>query len=435
MADISAELEVIENERRGALVKQAIHDALDKLNQTANRRPTAKTGVPIGEVIIDTGWVEGSLVGSLIAGEIHTFDGVIENSAYEPSGAENTLRLFANHDGKAYIVTTSEWRTEGDIYPTITDSSGLTWTLERSFKGQANAYDANNSDLSTYVTNPTIKGYVYDASELPEADANTVGDVYVDNVNHITYYGAEDNGVYSWGMITDPVPSGLCHNARSDRICVWSATVTESADIVAVIADSGTYLSSAVFAVYNTSQNRFSEYDTHVAVPMQRGRGYWVSTFAGKVATPADLPSEPTSELALFYVESNDSCYEYSDGDWINLAQNVFDGSIDSKTYAGAIEGITANTAKIFVTSAYYENQSYIPHLVLSDSSMASHVQQAVSTKAGGSKISAWFQESGLSTYPRFKPAMGTEDYLNLHDHSFVIFEIELIPHVEGSDS
>lgn len=438
MPDISQELEIIAHEPKGRLVKDAIHDALDKINQTANRRPTAKIGIPINEVIIDTGWISEWAIGALIEGDLHRFDGIVDNQAYSVSGSENVLRMFANHTGKAFIVATSAWDSDNQIVPTISDTSGLEWHMERTFKISVMAYDKDNSELPQYVSDPTIRGYVYSADELPEADATTVGDVYVDNTNDITYYGKEENGVYSWGVITDPTPAGLCLKTRSDRVTVWSATLQEPIQIVANITDSGLYLASGLFVVYDTIDTAFSEYDCRVAVPNARGRGYWVYTYAQKVETYDDLPEngpDTPSPKSLYYVSDNDTCYEYQDDGWVSLAWNVFDASVDSRTIVGPTEGIQVGTAKIYVISGYYENDSYINPLELIDTgSMSEHMEPVVSAKAGGSKISAWFQEDGLSGYPWFKPSCGTEEYLNLRDRSLAIFEIELIPHQEGSE-
>lgn len=77
--DISEELSIIASEPKGSLVKQAIYDALQKINQEADRRPVAKLGIPIDEAIIDTGWVTNWVVGDIVPGILVPFDGEIRN--------------------------------------------------------------------------------------------------------------------------------------------------------------------------------------------------------------------------------------------------------------------------------------------------------------------------------------------------------------------
>ena len=57
MADISGYLDTIAHEPKGRLVKQAIYDALNAINQQAELRPPAKREITIGEVLGDTGYL------------------------------------------------------------------------------------------------------------------------------------------------------------------------------------------------------------------------------------------------------------------------------------------------------------------------------------------------------------------------------------------
>ena len=129
MADIDKELEIIEHEKSGAMVKQAIHDAIDKLNQTANKRPTAKTGIPIDEVIIDTGWITDARIGELIAGEVLSFDGEVAEATEESDVFTGSASLMLQEGGRAFFVTVDDGGTSISDIPTISDDAELTWTL------------------------------------------------------------------------------------------------------------------------------------------------------------------------------------------------------------------------------------------------------------------------------------------------------------------
>lgn len=53
--NITEELEIIKTSRYGSEIRQAIHDALDKLNQAAEKRPAPESGgVPVEAVAITT---------------------------------------------------------------------------------------------------------------------------------------------------------------------------------------------------------------------------------------------------------------------------------------------------------------------------------------------------------------------------------------------
>ena len=119
MPDISEELAIIANEPKGSAVKQAIYDALQKINQEADRRPVAKLGVPIDEAIVDTGWVTNWLIGEMIDGVIVKFDGSVISGGI--SGEHYTARInnyFVNGSGRAFVIAVVG-ETNGEIDCTI----------------------------------------------------------------------------------------------------------------------------------------------------------------------------------------------------------------------------------------------------------------------------------------------------------------------------
>ena len=128
MPDIDNELLIIANEPKGKLVKNAIYDALCKINYAADRRAPALNGVPIGEVVIDTGWIEGATIGRIGAGEVREFDGMISEGGIS-SGSTYSARVQMNvtDPGRVFLVAMQYVDSEE---PEITNISGdVEWAL------------------------------------------------------------------------------------------------------------------------------------------------------------------------------------------------------------------------------------------------------------------------------------------------------------------
>ena len=449
MADISAELEVIQNERRGRLVKDAIHDALDKLNQTANRRPTALKGIPIGEAIIDTGWIDEALIGRIGAGEIREFDGVISEGGVSSSIYSARARMDVSDPGRVFLVVMPYSRSGT---PELTNISGdVNWELIDCQFLETYSYDADESGIHTTYPDATLKGYVYSRDELPSLDDVDVGDMYVDNAHRKLCICDEVASEKVWDYRDDP--AGQLNVSNIAAIYIWSAVINTDTTIDVRVDVDGTsmdpkHLSVGLFAIYNKDNFAADTLPYHVSVIDYGKKAFDTVSisepvlkahFKGKVAAVADLPSTLVIDGDIYYVTATDACYQRytEDGEsgWSKMG-NVYDSSEDSVTVTHDPDGIHAGTSRIFVCAGYNPNTNQgIPHLLYTDGASVGAMTPVAYSLAGGSYLSAWHQVHGDSSYPIFKPAIGVENYVNLYDGSVAVLVIEIGSSLEGGDA
>ena len=436
MADISAELEVIENERRGALVKKAIHDALDKLNQTANQRPTAKNGVPIGEVVIDTGWIEGATIGRIGAGEIREFDGVISEGGVNSSTYSARLQMNVTDPGRVFLVA-MQYSYSGT--PALTNiADDIEWTLVDQYLLETYSYDVTKSEFHETYPDATLKGYVYSVSELPDPEDADEWDVYVDNAHRKLFICKSGSSGNEWFDMYVPANWLNKSSGSGPTMHIWSAVIPSDATVDVRIDVDGSsrdpiHLSAGLFAIYEKDGLPATTLPFHISLIEPGTKSFdnpLKQHFKGKVATRADLPEQQVSVGDIYYVADPGFCYErYLDDDdepsWRRMY--VYNSENDSYAVTHDDDGIHAQTSRIFVCAGYHPNPlRAAPHLAcISDNWQASMTPVAYPL-AGGSYMSAWHQEHGNVAYPIFDYCNGSEDYVNLYDGSVAVLVIEM---------
>ena len=438
MPDISEELETIAHEAKGRLVKEAIYNALVKINQEADRRPKAINGVPIDEVIIDTGWITDARIGELVPGELLKFSGSIGNG-YLSSEDTYTARtsLIANDSGRVFIVTYSYDPT----LPTapeelINIGDEIEWELVRTISNASTqAKDSDAYMLQQEFPGAVIKGYVYDVTELPDPSTATVGDVWV--INNIYSYATsficqENNSTKTW-VDTELLWQDVV-GSKHFVITIWTAAVDSQAAIDVKFESSNPEIAIGIFAVYDRDDFSASTLPYKVSVPSTSGRTFMSTpNVRGTVARRSDLP-ETVTEGDYWIVEDTDSCYAGESGAWVYKGA-AYDAQFDTRAYAGAEEGIRSGTAKIYVFNCYYPNPvERKPHFKMVDAG-GSEMTGVAYPMGSGCPISAWYQSDGSSSFPNFKYETGTEDYVNLYDGSAMIYAIEIGSQLGGGST
>lgn len=435
MPDITSELGIIANEPKGRLVKQAIYDALLKINEAADMRPPALQGVPIGEVVIDTGWIEGSLVGRIGAGEIREFDGKISEGGIS-SGSTYSARVQMNvtDPGRVFLVAMQYVDSEE---PEITNIAGdVEWELVGRYSLKTYSYDVAKYEFQSTYPDATLKGYVYSSSELPDPDDADINDTYVDNVHRTLYVCTEHVSGKEWDELFGPADWLNDTRAGGPRIYIWSSTIQSDITVdvridVEALSVDPEHLSAAMFAVYDKDGFNASSLPYHISLIDTGTKAFdnpLKQHFKGKVETRADLPEQQVSVGDIYYVEDPGFCYErYLDDDdepsW--RRKYVYSSENDSYAVTHDDDGIHARTSRIFLCASYNPNPTQaIPHLTC-DQSRTSMTPVAY-LMAGGSYLSAWHQEHGNVVYPIFDYCFGSEEYVNLYDGSVAVLVIEI---------
>lgn len=434
MPDITTELGIIANEPKGRLVKQAIYDALLKINEAADLRPPALQGVPFGEVVIDTGWIEGSLVGRIGAGEIREFDGRISEGGVSSLLYSARLQMAITDPGRVFLVA-MEYSYSGT--PVVTNlSDEIEWTALDPYLLETFSYDVNKSEFHSAHPDAVLRGYVYSVSELPDPEDADVDDVYVDNAHRKLFICKQTGSGKEWFDMY--VPADWLNNPSGSgpTIHIWTAVIQSDASIDVKVEVDGSsvdpkHLSAGLFAIYDTGDFTASTLPYHISFidPGTKAiDGPLKQNFKGKVGTRADLPEQQASVGDIYYVEDTGFCYErYLDDDdepsW--RRKYVYNSEDDSYTVTQDENGIHAQTSRIFLCAGYNPNpMQAIPHLTC-DQSRTSMTPVAY-LMAGGSYLSAWHQEHGNVVYPIFDYCYGSEDYVNLYDGSVAVLVIEI---------
>lgn len=441
MPDISQELEIIAHEPKGRLVKDAIHDALDKINQTANRRPTAKIGIPINEVIIDTGWISDYIIGRIGEGEIREFDGVVSEGALI-SGYTYSARAQLNVSDPARVFLVVLYNsTELPELTNIADD--VEWSLVDTYGLTTRSFDVNKSEFHALYPDAVLRGYVYSQSELPALSTADIDDVYVDNAQRRLYICAESQSEKVWTEMF--IPSGwLDETLLGPVAAIWTATLSEDvsidvkAEVVSTRVDPD-FISAGLFAVYDHGDFSATTLPYHISL-----FGYGTKAFdnelkqhfKGRVTAVSDLPEQQVYDGDIYYVSDEESCYtrytEDGESGWRKTF--LYDSYDDSVTETGDEDGIHPRTSRIFISAGYNVNSIQAwPHLSVDDL-QETPLTPVAYPMAGGSHMSAWHQEHGSINYPVFKYCTGDENYINLYDGSVAMLVIEIGDTIGGEE-
>lgn len=435
MADISGYLDIIAHEPKGRLVKQAIYDALNAINQQAELRPPAKREITIGEVLGDTGYLLDYEIGEITQGELG-FSSDIQNAwLMTGTGIEyyeaSSTSIYAANAGRLFAVTLSEWSNNGSP-PTLTDSSStaLTWTQMDTFKISLSAETAaGNAYIRT--TYPgidfTIKSpFITSADQLPSEDI-TEGDIYINVQDSVAYAYISDE----WVTIEAP-RLNLLQNVDK-RVTVWTAETT-AGNGISVSASDSEYLTLGVFAVYGDSA---LSSDYRLCLRDQNGF-YGVKritmsnrTYQGRVASIANLPSEHQNG-DMYYVVDEKRYYIWDDTRW-RSDQTVYNSILDSVQYRES-NYISGATKKIFVCLSMLPVSNFEKFLVPIDEDKR-YVDSVTVTSADPCYMNAYYSgKPGYLQFPVFNYYLDDEHYFFLGLGSLAILPIEIGEREEPDD-
>lgn len=443
--DISQELEIIDHEPKGRLVKDAIYQALNKLNIEANSRPTAKLGVPIDEVTIDTGWVTDWHVGEIIQGDVHKLDGKVVTSTIG-TGDHYSARVngvYVNHTGRAFVFAVV-----GDINATIenTDVSGVlnpTWEHVNTVQ-----LDLGECMILPYGKLPsnapirlaldidyTVRGYLDSASELPAT--GTEGDLYlIPEENSGTtytnfYFYYNDAWVNGYETYYDDANIYL-HGSVQMYLKVWSTPITEVGTLdVKVFSDTiGSLMSAGCVAVYDSSTYSYdvSTADYRVLAAIKAGIP------DTKVRNVSDLP-ENASEGDTAYVYQQNDIYEYASGwskthqlqsrDAQRISLDYPYNPVDDHVGSSNLFGVSIQTVKIFVcigTWGAEDSVNFLKNANPSEPGITSYTNGTVSPCT----MSVWVQNGGLAYLPTsFEFDSSSEAYVKMDNELYTLSEEE----------
>lgn len=440
MPDIERELDIIANEPKGAMVKQAIWDALNKINATADIRPYAKIDVPVGDPYIDTGFINEGIIGDFVVGEASTMIGQIRTARYvDPNYKAEITGLHTMSSGRAVLVCLGYWNDSSATIPTVSNSTGtaLSWTRIGSYKVEFKIQngEGNANIHSQYPAKDTsVKGLIEDQSGLPSSGMSD-GDIYICTSDDTAYM--YDGDTSEWIH-----PSGtsltLLSNLIERRLTVWTAEVESDSDMNVSVVDNnlGTEMSLGLFFVNDTGTFNPSEMDVRLClVDNNSFKGEKTITkaaytYKGVVATMEDLPADP--EIGdRYYVTDTDRLYAYEtiddDTDWY-WDGTVYDASTDSVAEKHDT-GFESNTKKIFVTLTADQVGGHQPILVPSEQT----VQQTdliVCSTTDACAMNA-FLPKARTVVPSALPYRNTYNYYWLYNGSIAVLPIEFVAREE----
>ena len=437
MPNIDAELNIIANEPKGALVKQAIHDALAKINDAANIRPPAKREVPIGQMINDTGYLAYWEIGSITPGE-YGFQSDIRNSTVG-SGEGNLAvsnSLYAANSGIAFVVAVNDWDENDE--PTITDSSGttLSWTQLTSVKAEMSMYDGGEGS-QVKTDHPdldfTIKGIIHSHDELPTTGV-TDGDVYINPLDTtlnpprpVYWYSVSEGALAAWGSGT---AAGFKRTVEK-RLTVWVAEIPSATAISVTVASYDSPVAIGAFCICDSPNNVVSDLPYRVCLIDSDGyhgvKAYDETlTYKGTVASVADLQNVTGETGDTYYVTNAASS---SPGNYYNWdgSRWVADGTmyLSARDYIGQNEtGVSEDTYKIFVCVSLVPTELF--ESPINPTSADSGISKAVCPTGESCVLSAWIQSASSTTKYPFNYMLGREYYRWVANGSVAILPLEL---------
>ena len=449
MADISEYLDIIANEPKGRLVKQAIYDALNAINQQAEIRPPAKREITIGEVLGDTGYLLDYEIGEITQGSIgYQYD--IRNSTLS-SGEVNlatSSAIYASSTGLAFVVAVNDWD-ENDV-PTITDASTntLSWTPLASTKATMKIGDGGDGsqiyeDLPTGITKFNFKGMITSRSDLPETGVN--GDTYVLKEGahpagvSLEYYVYNTNYVSlitgNWGAYD----AAEFERTVEKRITVWVSEIGAAqapTGISVTVASYDSPVTIGAFYIGDTDTRTVSTLPYHVR--LIDGDGFHgvkafdeSKTYKGRVANTNSLP-RPGDAGDVYYVISNDnfaiwnateSDYDYDPAMYLSYSDYVNEGQAS---------GVSEGTYKIYVVFSLEALSDFASPLVM-PSSWSSQAEKASCLTGEACGMTAWLQMPTGGQVP-YSYIHGRELYRWAYNGSVAIIPIEIGEREEPDD-
>jgi hypothetical protein len=425
MADITEELSIIADEPKGRLVKQAIYDALVKINHEAEIRPPARREIPIGQALIDTGFVsDGWMVGHAELGELG-FSGEIRN-ATESSGTYTgaVTSIYTSGAGRAFVVTFSDWDDSGSP-PTLTDSSStsVSWTQVDTFKATVSAQTAQGDAIicSMYpgVSFDVKSTFLTSESQLSGITSPSEGDIYVNVIDDEAYAYMSSE----WVTIEAPRIALLEHQDK--RITVWTAAVNGGNGLAVSATDSDNF-DIGVFVIYGDD---IAEADYRLCLRDQSSF-YGVKrisisnrTYKGVVADTENLPSSDNTDGDMYYVTSAARYYIWDEDDWYQ-DRTVYDSSLDSKVYRDDVY-ISRSTKKIFMCFSMVPTTTrecfFIPN-----AAYRSDIDSVSCVTTNECRMSASYQKSSLGMFPVFNTVCDDQEYFFLRNGSLAVLPIEI---------
>ena len=484
MPDISSELEIIANEPKGRLVKKAIYDALDILNEAANRRPPAVLAVPVGEIISEVPGVMDCIVGTIQDGVLAKYAYTSVNAAAtETSKKAQIDDMFLTGAGKLFMIAVDTW--DNGNPPEINNLAGysIDWTLFRTVQVRVNMTAVSpNVQFQSWVTSHgytsttfTIKGYCYSDDELPTTGMSD-GDLYI-VLNEVRFWDATQT---QWITPTDldgnPIFATVLMTGDFDekRATIWTADITEETEVGSFVLDSDLENLTCImvydtpsmnvreealrlcnyklFGAYNfnykgeTSEydqlpsEDVSTYDTYLALdtgyywswynstwnhidPKFRVTGKTISVayIKGKFTNTSELP-ETADEGDTYYISSNDTYYVYGEDGWYQN-QNVYNSVTDAYDETDNPTGISRRPIKIMLCVGVEAKNG--PHFV-PESFNTTSMEPVTAGAATPSTTSAWIVDPNQVYLPEFKPNGRREDYAMLKNRSVSVIPIEI---------
>lgn len=431
MPDITSELNIIANEPKGREVKEAIWRALNMINDAADRRPSAKIGVPVGEAYIDTGFINHWVAGDFQPGEIGSVLGTI--SAGVASGESYLASIsdfVASGKGRLILVCLSGWNDQGSP-PTVHNTGDeVTWTQVGTYEVPMRIQNGQGNALIHFLypdKTISVKGTVDTSSGLPSSGMSD-GDVYICK---------EDNRVYLYDSDTsdwihpEAQSQVILNNEIDRRLTVWTASVESFSTIGVYVghASIAEELSLGLFFAYDKGSFTPSEMDVRPCL-VNNGSFSGVKTisrsgytYKGDVMALADLPENPDAG-DRYYVTSLDKFYAYVDGEWSwdGTVYNVYTDSIDNKDTG--YHPFTSSKPVFFIIVTIDPVGNFTP--ILCPAALTDQEYLTCHT-AASCTMNAFVPK----TYASFLPYRTTEDYYWLYNGSIAVMPIEF---VEGGE-
>lgn len=444
MPDISSELEIIANEPKGRLVKKAIYDALNILNDAANLRPPAVLAVPVGEIISEVPGVMDCIVGTIQDGVLTKYAYTSVNAAAtETSKKAQIDDMFLTGAGKLFMIAVDLWENYANP-PELDNLAGcdIEWTLFKTVKVPLDmaTVDRNTQFVSWAYANGyssttfTIKGYLYSDADLPTTGMSD-GDLYI-VLNEIRFWDAtQTQWITPLNSEDKPLPANIAmYGDYSDRrVTIWTADITGETEVGSFVIDSDLQTLTCIM-VYDsqtidvhTEEIRLCNYrieDPSAVNPVHRSTGakaISVAHIKGKFTNTSELPE--TAETGdTYYISSSDTYYVYGEDGWYQN-QNVYNSVTDAYDETENPTGISRRPIKIMlcVSSEAKNGPHFVP-----ESFNTTVMEPVTAGAATPSTTSAWIVDPNQVYLPEFKPNGRREDYAMLKNRSVSVVPIEI---------
>ena len=448
MPDIDNELNTIANEPKGRLVKQAIYDALLKINAAADIRPPAKREVPIGDIVCDTGFVSQWVIGDVTVSEPEYLADIQNGAETSTPGVYQTVSdsVYATSSGLAFLVTENDWDESGTA-PVVTDSSSvsLTWTQVASFESKMKIRDGGDGSIISeedFVDAYHVKGIVRSYDELPESPQN--GDVYIcpSDPEYVAAWDARTYGNHIfWTYLSNYVtvippgswfryPPFVFEREVSRRITVWAATVSQETGINVTVESSDGAATAGVFFIPDTESSTVSEMDYSIRL-LDLGEFYGVKEYDENATYKGEVENEVAlAELGIgeegdtYYVKNVDTFYKWYTSEGIFDIDPVMYYTYSDYTEEGATAGLSDGTRKIFVVVSLVPFSNFGAPMSLMRG--LHNADKIVGSSGSPCTMSAWIQKPTDTSTVFTYSLGGRELYYWAYNGSVAVIPIEI---------